>query len=288
MRVVDRKGYVVEKDGIQDEILKKLYMTKAGRTALSVLINPKVSFVCGKLLDSCVSRLLIPIFVRANNIDVSMYEESIYTSFNDFFTRKIKDKYRPIDMEKTHLISPCDAKLSMHFIDSNSSFVIKNTRYTLKELLRDEKLAKKYEGGYIGIFRLCVSDYHRFHYIDDGRRSHERVIRGVLHTVNPIANDVYPIYKENSREYCIHRTDNFGDVIVMEVGALLVGKIVNKKDKCITKRGQEKGYFEYGGSTVVLIFKKNSIIPDEDILVNTVAGCETKVRLGEKIGITGN
>ena len=102
--------------------------------------------------------------------------------------------------------------------------------------------------------------------------------------MNPVANDVYPIYKENSREYCIHRTENFGDVIVMEVGALLVGKIVNNPDICKTVRGEEKGYFEYGGSTIILMFKKNTIIPDEDIMVNTANNCETKVRLGEKIG----
>ena len=205
-------------------------------------------------------------------------------SFNDFFTRKIKPQNRRIDMNKTSLISPCDARLSMYFIDEKSSFLIKNTRYTLKELLRDGELAKKYEGGYIGIFRLCVDDYHRFHFIDDGIKSHERHINGVFHTVNPIANDVYPIYKENTREYCVHRTENFGDVIVMEVGALLVGRIVNNMEKCRTKKGAEKGYFEYGGSTVVLIFKKDAIIPDEDILVNTVAGYETKVNMGEKIG----
>ena len=86
-------------------------------------------------------------------------------------------------------------------------------------------LQKKYEGGYIGIFRLCVDDYHRFHFIDDGIKSHERHINGVFHTVNPIANDVYPIYKENTREYCVHRTENFGDVIVMEVGALWLAEL---------------------------------------------------------------
>ena len=151
-------------------------------------------------------------------------------------------------------------------------------------MIRSGELPKKYEYEYIGIFRLCVYDYHRFHFIDDGIKSHERHINGVFHTVNPIANDVYPIYKENTREYCVHRTENFGDVIVMEVGALLVGRIVNNMEKCRTKKGAEKGYFEYGGSTVVLIFKKDAIIPDEDILVNTVAGYETKVNMGEKIG----
>ncbi len=284
--VIDRNGKVTEKSGVQDRFLKKMYTTRAGRAAISALINPKISCICGKILDSRASAMLIPLFIKANNIDISLYEKTSYSSFNDFFTRKIKTEYRPVDMDATHLISPCDSKLSMYFIGEDSSFMIKNTRYTLKDLLKDEKLAHKYEGGYIGIFRLCVDDYHRFCYVDDGKRSHERRIKGVLHTVNPVANDVYPVYKENTREYCIHRTQNFGDVIVMEVGAMLVGRIVNKKDKCTVKKGQEKGYFEYGGSTVVLIFKKDTIIPDEDILVNTVAGYETSVKLGEKIGVS--
>ena len=270
-----------------ESVLKYMYETKVGRAITSFLIKPWLSEACKTILDMRSSRLLIPLFIKANNIDMSLYEKSTYKdylSFNDFFTRKIKPQNRRIDMNKTSLISPCDARLSMYFIDEKSSFLIKNTRYTLKELLRDGELAKKYEGGYIGIFRLCVDDYHRFHFIDDGIKSHERHINGVFHTVNPIANDVYPIYKENTREYCVHRTENFGDVIVMEVGALLVGRIVNNMEKCRTKKGAEKGYFEYGGSTVVLIFKKNAIIPDEDILVNTVAGYETKVNMGEKIG----
>ena len=161
---------------------------------------------------------------------------------------------------------------------------VKGLTYSLRELINNDKLAQKYDKGTCIVLRLCPTYYHRFHFIDDGIKSHERHINGVFHTVNPIANDVYPIYKENTREYCVHRTENFGDVIVMEVGALLVGRIVNNMEKCRTKKGAEKGYFEYGGSTVVLIFKKDAIIPDDDILVNTVAGYETKVNMGEKIG----
>lgn len=93
---------------------------------------------------------------------------------------------------------------------------------------------------------------------------------------------MYPIYKEIAENIVYTEQKNFGDVIVMEVGALLVGKIVNNPDICKTVRGEEKGYFEYGGSTIILMFKKNTIIPDEDIMVNTANNCETKVRLGEK------
>ena len=113
-------------------------------------------------------------------------------------------------------------------------------------------------------------------------------IPGVLHTVNPLANDHYPIYKENSREYTVIHNDIFGDVLTMEVGALMVGKIHNHHEKAQVKRGQEKGYFLFGGSTVVMLLEKDRIRLDEDILRNSAEGIETIVKYGEKIGIALN
>ena len=106
----------------------------------------------------------------------------------------------------------------------------------------------------------------------------------MLHTVNPIANDVYPIYKENAREYSLLHSDTFGDILMMEVGALLVGRIVNHHEKATVVRGQEKGYFQFGGSTVVVLLKAGAAVIDEDILLNSREGVETVVRMGEKIG----
>ena len=106
----------------------------------------------------------------------------------------------------------------------------------------------------------------------------------MLHTVNPIANDVYPIYKENAREYSILHTDAFGDILMMEVGALLVGRIVNHHGAAEVRRGQEKGYFQFGGSTVVLLVEKGRLTVDSDILANSAEGAETIVKMGEKIG----
>ena len=106
----------------------------------------------------------------------------------------------------------------------------------------------------------------------------------MLHTVNPIANDVYPIYVQNSREYSLLHTDTFGDVRMMEVGALLVGKIVNHHGEAQVQRGQEKGYFQFGGSTVVLLLEKDRVQLDADIIANSRENCETIVKMGENIG----
>lgn len=282
-----RNGDIVVPSDSQDKLLERLYTTAFGRTIVKILINPVISNIGGWFMNSPMSRPLIKSFVINNLIDMSQYEERAFTSYNDFFTRKVKKGKRPIDMNKSHLISPCDSKLMVYDIDDKCHLTIKNTTYSIYSLLRDKKLVNKYQGGKALVFRLTVDDYHRYVYIDDGYKSHNRSIPGVYHTVNPIANDVYPIYKENHREYTMLRTDNFGDVIQLEVGALMVGKITNLHEKAKISRGQEKGYFEFGGSTIVVLIEKDKVVIDKDITDNTKAGIETRVLCGEKIGIRG-
>jgi len=279
-----RKNRTANPNSGQDRILGILYETVPGRLLLKLLTAPAVSKAAGAFLSTRLSCFLIAPFVRNNQIDMSQYEPVKYKSYNDFFTRKIKAKLRPVDMEATHFISPCDSKLTVYPITEDGRFTIKQTPYTVESLLQNKKLAKEYVGGYALVFRLTVDDYHRYCYVADGTKEDNVVIPGVLHTVNPIANDYFPIYKENSREYSILHTKDFGDIVMMEVGALLVGKIVNHHRKFKVFRGQEKGYFEFGGSTVVLFVKKDTVKLDADILENSAKNMETVVKFGEKIG----
>ena len=106
----------------------------------------------------------------------------------------------------------------------------------------------------------------------------------VLHTVNPVANDYFPVYSENAREYCILESEGFGRMIQMEVGAMMVSRIINHPRGSVVRRGWEKGRFAFGGSTVILITRKGAAEPDGDILKNSVQGMETRVRLGERVG----
>jgi len=288
MRYIDRLGNTSEKDSFQDKFLKALYTNVVGRALIQLLVNPVVSKIGGRLLSSSASKILIKPFVKSNNIDLSIYEKQEFDSYNDFFIRKIKENHRIINMDCKVLISPCDSKLSVYEIDENSHFFIKNTLYSMKSLLRDVKLANRFQGGYAMIFRLTVDDYHRYCYIDDGVKTKNKFIQGVLHTVNPIANDILPIYKENSRAYSILLSKNFGHVLMMEVGALMVGKIVNYHQSRKVKKGHEKGRFEFGGSTVILLFEKDKVIVDQDIIDNTQNDYETIVKMGEKIGYTKN
>ena len=222
-------------------------------------------------------------FIENNHIDMSEYEQVAYASYNDFFKRKIKAGKRPVNMSEDTLISPCDSKLSVYRINKDSVFTIKNSEYTVQSLLRNKRLADAYEGGYCFLFRLTVDDYHRYCYVDDGRKSRNFKIPGCLHTVNPAALDFADVYNENSREYTVLRTENFGDVVQMEVGAMMVGRIVNHDGIGRIKRGVEKGYFEFGGSTVIVLVKKNVVNVRMDILKNMKDGYETKVKLGEEI-----
>lgn len=284
MICADRKGNRKEHSDMQDKVLSFLYLTVAGRVLVRPLITPWVSKTIGKFMDTPISKGLISSFVKKNNIDLSEYDNDDFDSYNDFFTRKIKEGRRLIDYEPKHLIAPCDAKLSVYPITKDSYFKIKHTVYSMRSLLRSEKLAKFYENGTIMIFRLTVDDYHRFCYMDDGRKTRNYHIPGVFHTVNPISNDVYPIYKENTREFSLLKSKNFGSVLMMEVGAMLVGKIVNYHQEASVKRGQEKGTFEFGGSTVILCFQDKMVDIDKDIYENSQKGIETIVKMGEKIG----
>lgn len=284
MKYADRKGNIKGEDNGQDKLLKYMYGTVIGRAAVKILVNPVFSKIGGAVLSTSLSSFIVPSFCEKNNIDMSDYEEVRYGSYNDFFTRRIKPGKRLFNPNPDVLISPCDSKLSVYPIREDLHFNVKNTTYTVESLLRDKKLAQRYKGGYACVFRLTVDDYHRYAYIDHGYVTKQRSIKGVLHTVNPVANDCYPIYKENSRVYSILKSENFGNVLMMEVGALMVGKIVNEKGQCYVCRGQEKGHFEFGGSTIILLFQKNKVVIDEDILDNSRNGLETKVKLGENIG----
>lgn len=271
------------KNNKEDKSTLFLYNTILGRLVLKILTFKLVSKIGGLILSTKLSKIFIKNFIKKNNINMKDYENIKYKSFNDFFIRKIKPNKRPINKDNKTLISPCDAKLSHYKITENNMFKIKNSYYSINDLIKDE-ISKEYLNGDILIFRLCVDDYHRYCYIDDGSKEDNHYIKGLLHTVRPIALKKYNIYKTNSREWTILRTKNFNDVIQIEVGALMVGKIVNHHKKYTFKKGEEKGYFKFGGSTIVLLFKENIINLNEDILKNSLNNIETKVKYGEKIG----
>lgn len=283
MKIYDRNNQEVFVDQSQNQFLKLLYSHLLGRCALKVLTLPFITYIGGWYMNSRLSRHAIGAFIDKHHIDMSQYEQQDYQCYNDFFTRRIKPSARPLCLQEDILIAPADAKLTYYRIDEDLILKIKDSVYSLEDLLQDQTLAQSYHGGICLIFRLTVDDYHRYCYIDDGYKDDDIYIPGLFHTVNPIANDYYPIYKQNARSYSLLHTKNFGDVIYMEVGAMMVGKIVNHQLRSFSK-GEEKGYFEFGGSTIVVLLEKDRVCIDEDIIRHSSDHHETRVLMGEKIG----
>ena len=260
-----------------------LYETIPGRCLLRLMICPYISKTLGAFLDTWASKYLVGPFVKITKLDLSDYPDVAYRSFNDFFTRQVRPGCRAIDHDPSALISPCDGKLTVYPITEEAVFSIKHSEYALKDLLKDEILAKEFEGGTCLIFRLTPDDFHRYCFPDSGNVVSVKAIPGVLHTVRPIAFRRYPVYLENAREYAILETENFGKIVQMEVGALFVGRIVNKSAAAFI-RGQEKGRFEFGGSTIIMLLQKDAAIIDAELLENTKQNKESIVRMGVPIG----
>ena len=280
----DRQGNEIEIFDNPTGVFHFLYDCAAGKPFRQLLVNPVLSKCVGQLLNLRLSAALIRPFIKNAHIDMTEYESVRYRNFNEFFCRKIKKEARPIDQDPGHIISPCDCKLSVFPIKNDTRFNIKGLSYTMNDLLKDSDLANRYQDGTLILCRLTVSDLHRYCYIADGQESMRTMITGVLHTVNPFVAASVPIYAENNRVYSVLKTENAGSIIVMEIGAMMVGKIVNHPIRKRINRGEEKGYFQFGASSIILCFEKDRVEIDADLIRNSQEGCETTIKMGETIG----
>lgn len=265
-------------------MLRFLYRTVPGRMVLKLLVQPKVSEAAGCYLSSRASKWMVPYYIRKHKIDMSDIDIPAggFSSFNDFFTRKRSAEC--FDVTYGHLISPCDGLMSCIRIEGNTVLDIKNTKYTLNDLLKDHELAGQFRDGTALVFRLTPADYHRYCYAVNGKVLQHKKIRGRLHCVRPIALRTVPVFAQNSREYQVLETESFGTVLQMEIGALLVGKIRNNSSSSkdiYVGRGEEKGYFEFGGSTIIMLFKKNKICMNESLYKRQNSDEEIPVHMGE-------
>lgn len=268
----------------ESAILRFLYNTVPGRAVLKILISPVISKIGGAYMDSAISKIHIKGFIKNNNINMADYEKADYKCFNDCFTRKILQEKRPVCLDSEAFVSPCDARLSAYHITENSTFNIKKSIYKVADLIEDSKKAPDFIGGTCLVFRLCVDDYHRYGYVDNGEIIENKSIKGQLHTVRPIAVNKYPVFTRNSREYSIIKTENFGTIAQIEVGAMMIGKIKNHQKSGHVKKGAEKGMFLYGGSTIVVLLEKDKVEIENIYFENTDKDIETKVKYGSTIG----
>lgn len=291
IKIYNRKNNTYETENVAGEnYINWTYASPIGKSLLELLIKKKLfSKLYGSYCDTSLSKKKITPFIKDFNIDMDISKQNIddFNSFNDFFIRTLHSDARPIDMNENILPSPGDGRLfAFTNISTNNLVQVKGITYSLSELIGDDKIAKEYEGGICLVLRLCPTDYHRFHFVDSGVTLENHFIKGNYYSVNPIALErVAKLYCQNKREWSLFKSDNFGDIIHVEVGATCVGTIEQSyiKDTRVNK-GDEKGYFKFGGSTTILFFKKDTIKIDDDILDQSALGFETHVLMGETIG----
>jgi phosphatidylserine decarboxylase len=219
-------------------------------------------------------------FIKSYQIDTSEFVEERFASFNDFFIRKLKPERRPIHPNGNCLVTPADGRYLVY--SKIGAFSIKGKTFSLSSFLQDESLAKRYEDGSMALIRLCPIDYHRFHFPCDGTADSPRLINGPLYSVNPIAlKKRLAILFENKRVLTEIQTSHFGKIIYAEIGATSVGSIQQTFVNSQVKKGEEKGYFEFGGSCLLLLFEKDKVSFAPDLLANTEKGLETRSNFGD-------
>ncbi|WP_299159387.1 phosphatidylserine decarboxylase [uncultured Tenacibaculum sp.] len=290
IKFIDRKsGNTITETPPGEVFLKLLYNNPFGKMAFLPIAKRKfLSAWYGKKMDKPKSVKKIDNFVKQLDIDIDEAEKSVseFTSFNDFFYRKLKPNARPIE---NGFVSPGDGKmLAFENIDDIHNFFVKGRKFTLKEFLGNEKLAEKHKDSSLIILRLAPNDYHRYHFPYNGVPSEMTKIKGDYFSVSPyaLASNFTKVFCENKREYCILSSKDKGEIIVAPVGATMVGSIIETytPNKPINT-GDEMGYFAFGGSTIVLLVNKEKITIDQDIINNTKNRIETFVKMGEKIGL---
>lgn len=288
IKYIDRQTGEIKIEKVAGEQwLVWLYNNPIGELSLHSMVKRKfVSSWYGAMMDSPNSIDKIEPFVEDYNIDLSIAQKQEFNSFNDFFIRKLRLEARPVNSDSNVIVSPADGKILAYADISEHDFIVKGYKFNVSEFLNNTILARKYMGGSLMLFRLCPVDYHRFHFPVSGIVSSVTNIDGDYYSVNPIAiKKIVEVFCENKREYVSISTQKFGDVIMAEIGATMVGSIIQTYEGNEVKKGEEKGYFKFGGSSVLLLFEKGKVRIDDDLLRNTANDLETEVKIGERIGV---
>jgi len=277
------------------EFIELMYGTGLLSVLARFLLKPVVcdsavfSHLYGFLQKSPLSKSKVVPFIKKFNMDPSEFLDSVdsYKCFNDFFIRKLKPAARPLAKGHNAAVLPADARYMFYpDISHSDGFLVKGSKFSLTELLQDKELAKQYQNGAMVIARLCPTDYHRFHFPFNCIPSETKLINGALSSVNPLAlkKNIH-IFTENKRTITILNSENFGKVLFLEIGATCVGGIHQTYlpgNHCF--KGQEKGYFSFGGSSLILLFEKDAIDFDQDLLEISSEGIESRCLMGQSMG----
>lgn len=293
---VDRLTKRVEKERVYGHFfLKILYGESLLARLPSFFLLPifarihLLSHLYGAFQKNRLSRRKVKPFIRAFGIDPKEFLDSVdsFASFNDFFIRRLKSECRPMAQGSNVAVLPADARyLVFPDIEKADGFWVKGKKFSLQQLLLNKRLSEQYQQGAMVIARLCPIDYHRFHFPCECVPGAARLINGPLFSVNPMAlKRNIEILSENKRMITELETKNFGKVLYIEVGATYVGTIKQTyvADKHCAK-GEEKGFFEFGGSCLILLFEPGKIVFDQDLIDISFRKMEVRGQLGQSLG----
>ncbi|SDY47912.1 archaetidylserine decarboxylase [Tindallia californiensis] len=288
---IDRSTGQKEKEVVAGEAsLRWAYETKLGRIAVEMLGKTKaMSCLCGFIQKRRFTRKKIAPFVEAMKIDMTeaiLEKPEEYSDFNDFFVRQLKPGSRIVNPDPLRLVSPSDGRILVYpSLEADQLIQVKGKKNSIKSLLGNNELSRYYSGGSAAVIRLAPCDYHRFHFPVNGVPKEAKLIKGYYYSVNPYAlNKTDEVYSRNKRMMTEIHIAGKEKIVMIEVGATMVGSIVQTYYPHMpVNKGSEKGYFQFGGSTVILLTRSNVIEWDRDLIQNTQGGYETLIKMGEAI-----
>lgn len=244
---------------------------------------PLFSFLYGTWQKCPWTKNKVKKFIQTYHIDASEFEKNDFTSFNDFFIRRLKPSVRPL---AKGAVIPADGRyLAFQNFEKSESLFIKGQKFSLETLFEDPALANRYQKGSLLFGRLCPTDYHRFHFPCSGVPAKSRLINGSWYSVNPFAlkKNIH-ILTQNKRMVTKVHTKNYGTVLIVEIGATNVGSIIQTYHPDLpVQKGQEKGYFSFGASALVVLFEPGAVQFCEDLLEASRRGCEVRCLMGQPL-----
>eukprot|EP00252_Welwitschia_mirabilis_P025849 TRINITY_DN8234_c0_g1_i1.p1 TRINITY_DN8234_c0_g1~~TRINITY_DN8234_c0_g1_i1.p1 ORF type:complete len:739 (-),score=145.88 TRINITY_DN8234_c0_g1_i1:134-2350(-) len=300
--VFDRRTKRLVEEVIDSKIILSLRAIYQSRVGLSLIDKGTKAFLesiskkQGEHMNSHDSAKEIPKFIKffedRINVDEFKHPPEYFKTFNEFFIRELKPHARPIACKDNDHVAICGADSRLMAFQSQikgKRFWIKGRKFSIEGLLGNQSYSKVFDDGALVIFRLAPQDYHRFHLPISGVVGKFKEIPGQLYTVNPIAvNSKYcNVFTENKRVVCIIRSEEFGKMAFVAIGATMVGSITfTRNEGEYVKKGEQFGYFSFGGSTVICVFERGAIELDEDLLANSERSLETLVSVGMTLGIS--
>lgn len=286
----NRQTGEIETETVYGEgFLRWAYGNPLGRVTVELAVKRAwFSRWYGCRMDRPGSRSKIEPFIEDYGLEPSEFADPVasFASFNEFFHRKLKPEARPVDPGPNVAVFPADGRhLGIADVDAANTFYIKGQRFDLRTFLMNDALADEFAGGSMLISRLCPVDYHRYHFPVAGEASAPQLSNGPLYSVSPLAlRRNLGILWENKRVHTVIESPVFGRVVAMEIGATCVGSIHSTSSAGPVEKGQEKGYFSFGGSCVVTLFQAGCIRFDDDLLEHSAESTEVYARVGERCG----